>query len=301
MDSKEQLFEKLKTNGLGKYFDKIEPMICNTIRLYLTSCSEDDIPIGQSKIGGQPDLPAGFSWFTETNTVTTKKKFWIFGKETQQIITKSLSFIAQINLLEISQFDSENLLPKNVILYFFYAEGQDAWGLDFKDKNKFKILFFDGDLTTLKRFDFPEDLQNSRFKPCSIVAKQEISLPSYGYGLDEDLNLTDDEADIFYDKIYEDGNLNKLLGYADNIQGEMELECELVTNGLYCGDPSGYNDPRAKTLEPNAKNWRLLLQVDSNEENEMMWGDCGRLYFWIKKEDLINKQFDKSWFSLQCS
>jgi uncharacterized protein YwqG len=81
----------------------------------------------------------------------------------------------------------------------------------------------------------------------------------------------------------------------------MELECELVTNGLYCGDPSGYEDPRAKELEPNAKNWRLLLQIDSNDENEMMWGDCGRLYFWIRKEDLVNKQFDKSWFSLQCS
>jgi hypothetical protein len=92
------------------------------------------------------------------------------------------------------------------------------------------------------------DLENSRFKPCSIEAKQEISLPSYGYGLYEEMSFTDDEADIYYDKIYEDGNINKLLGYSDNIQGEMELECELVTNGLYCGDPSGYDDSRAKNL-----------------------------------------------------
>ncbi|MDI9865670.1 YwqG family protein [Flectobacillus sp. DC10W] len=300
MDNKEQLFDRLKANGLDKYFDKLEPIVRNTIRLYLTSCSEDSIPIGQSKIGGKPDLPASFSWFTETNTKTTKK-LWIFGKETEQTITKSLSFIAQINLSQISQFDSENLLPKNGILYFFYADEQDAWGFDIKDQNKFKIIYFDGDLTTLKRFEFPEDLENSRFRPCLIEAKQEISLPSYGYGLDEEMKFTDDEADIYYDKIYEDGNINKLLGYSDNIQGEMELECELVTNGLYCGDPSGYNDPSAKELEPNAKNWRLLLQIDSNDENDMMWGDCGRLYFWIKKEDLVNKQFDKSWFSLQCS
>ena len=74
--------------------------------------------------------------------------------------------------------------------------------------------------------------------------------------------------------VYDDGNANKLLGYSDNIQGEMELECELVTNGLYCGNASGYTDPKRKMLEPNAKKWRLLLQIDSNEENGMMWGDC---------------------------
>lgn len=299
MENKKQLFDRLRINGLDKYYDKLESMVRNTIRLYLTSCSDDDIPIGQSKIGGRPDLPVNFSWFTETNSITTKK-FFVFGKETEQTITKSLSFIAQINLSEISHFDDENLLPKNGILYFFYSDEQDAWGFDIKDKNKFKILYFDGDLTTLKRFDFPADLENSRFKPCSITAKQEISLPSCDYELYNDFNFTDDEIDIFNEKINEDGNLNKLLGYSDNIQNEMELECELVTNGLYCGDSSGYEDPRAKELEPNAKNWRLLLQIDSNDENEMMWGDSGRLYFWIRKEDLISKQFDNSWLILQC-
>ncbi len=300
MDNKEQLFDRLKANGLDHFFDKLEPFVKNTIRLYLKPCNEEDIQVGQSKIGGQPDLPSSLYWVTETNTIK-KKKFWFFGKETEQIITKPLSFIAQINLSEIAQFDIENLLPQNGMLYFFYASEQDAWGFDFKEKNKFKILYFDGDLTTLKRIEFPADLKNSRFKPSSLNVKQEISLPSYNHNLYDDLNFTDDEIDKFYNKVYEDGILNKLLGYADNIQNEMELECELVTNGLYCGDQTGYNDPKAKALEPNAINWRLLLQIDSNQENEMMWGDCGRLYFWIKKNDLKNKQFDNSWFILQCS
>jgi uncharacterized protein YwqG len=132
-----------------------------------------------------------------------------------------------------------------------------------------------------------------------VDIKSEVSLPYYGHEVYED--FADGEGDKFWEEVYNDENLNKLLGYSDNIQNEMELECELVTNGLYCGDLSGYNDPRAKALEPNAKNWKLLLQIDSNEENEMMWGDCGRLYFWIKQDDLLNKQFDKSWFSLQCT
>ena len=86
------------------------------------------------------------------------------------------------------------------------------------------------------------------------------------------------------------------------IQSEMELECQLVSNGLYCGDPSGYNDPKAKELEKGAKDWILLLQIDSEDEKTgMMWGDVGRLYFWIKREDLKNKNFNKSWMILQCS
>jgi len=94
---------------------------------------------------------------------------------------------------------------------------------------------------------------------------------------------------------------NTILGYADAIQAPMELECALVTNGLYCGDSTGYNDLRAKSLEVEADKWMCLLQVDSEDEKTgMMWGDAGKLYFWIREDDLKNKRFDKSWFCLQC-
>lgn len=283
----EELKNKLDTNGLGKYFDKLQPLLRNTIRLFQKETDENDIAIGQTKIGGRPDLPTEISWVTETNN------------EKQETVTKPLSFIAQINLSETSSFDEDNLLPKTGLLYFFYSAEQGVWGFDYLDKNKFKIIYWNGDQSELKRIDFPSDLQDySCFKPCSVEIKSEISLPSNGHEVYED--FVDGEDDKFWEEVYNDENVNKLLGYSDNIQNEMELECELVTNGLYCGDSTGYNDPKAKGLEPNAKNWRLLLQIDSNEENEMMWGDSGRLYFWIKKEDLLNKTFDKSWFSLQC-
>ena len=296
----EDLKNRLNTNGLGKYFDKLQSLSRNTIRLNQKRTDENDIAIGQTKIGGRPDLPQEISWITEANVVETReKKFLVFSSKKKETITKPLSFIAQINLSETLPFDKENLLPKTGLLYFFYSAEQEAWGFDYKDNNKFKVIYWHGNVTELRRTDFPNDLPDySRYKPCSVEIKSEISIPSYGHEIYD--NFEDEEDDKFWEEVYEDGNLNKLLGYSDNIQGEMELECELVTNGLYCGDPSGYNDPRAKELEPNAKNWRLLLQIDSNEENEMMWGDSGRLYFWIRKDDLINKNFDKSWFSLQC-
>nr|WP_315063210.1 DUF1963 domain-containing protein [uncultured Campylobacter sp.] len=32
----------------------------------------------------------------------------------------------------------------------------------------------------------------------------------------------------------------------------------------------------------------------------MMWCDCGKIYLWIRKSDLRERKFDKSWLVLQC-
>jgi uncharacterized protein YwqG len=64
--------------------------------------------------------------------------------------------------------------------------------------------------------------------------------------------------------------------------------------------PFGYQDPRAKALEAGAADWRLLLQVDSDENATMMWGDTGRVYFWMRDEDLRAARFERVWTILQC-
>jgi uncharacterized protein YwqG len=84
------------------------------------------------------------------------------------------------------------------------------------------------------------------------------------------------------------------------IQGDMQLEAQLVSNGLYCGNPSGYEDPRRETLEPGADEWVLLLQFDSDSRIDVMWGDLGMLYFWIRKSDLAERRFDRTWMTVQC-
>jgi uncharacterized protein YwqG len=81
-------------------------------------------------------------------------------------------------------------------------------------------------------------------------------------------------------------------GHPQEIQGDMRLECQLVTNGLYCGDASGYQDPRRSILEKGAADWHLLLQIDSDEKHlGWMWGDVGRVYFWARHRD-IDGDFD---------
>lgn len=273
--------QKFQDAGLGQHWQKFESILRSEIVIQPEDATDTEIKVGQSKIGGQPDLPKKQTWFKENNG-------------------KSLGFLAQINLSETRQFDKLNQLPSSGLLYFFYSAEQEAWGFDPKDKDKFKVFYFNGDITDLERTDFPSDLpEHSRYKTCKLSFANSVSAPNWESDIVNGL-LTSEEQDA-YVELTVDGEITKLLGHSDNIQGTMEDECQLVTNGLYCGDPSGYNDPRAEGLKKGADQWILLFQIDSIDKAGMMWGDVGRVYFWIKRDDLEKKDFDKSWFVLQCS
>lgn len=238
-----------------------------------------NIALGKSKFGGTPDLPKNIEWFKENNG-------------------KSLSFIAQLNLNEIENLKSYKSLPRKGILYFFYSSEQEAWGFDYNDKDKFKV-FFTNQLNNLESKPIPLDLNDYYvYKSCELTFSNSYSLPNWENDFVSE-KLNNKEKDIYSLLTYSETN-HKLFGYSNNVQGEMELECQLVTNGLYCGDSSGYNDPRVKELEKEKNDWKLLLQIDSDEKTGMMWGDSGRLYFWIKQKDLENLDFEKAWFILQC-
>jgi uncharacterized protein YwqG len=43
------------------------------------------------------------------------------------------------------------------------------------------------------------------------------------------------------------------------------------------------------------------MQIDTDDDGGMMWGDCGRLYFWITDDALQRRAFDECWMILQCS
>ena len=81
----------------------------------------------------------------------------------------------------------------------------------------------------------------------------------------------------------------------------MQAECQLVSHGVYCGDPSGYTGSQAEALLPGAADWRLLLQVDSDDAVDIMWGDVGRLYYWIQRDRLAEGAWYQCWLILQCS
>lgn len=141
------------------------------------------------------------------------------------------------------------------------------------------------------------------FEPAALSFESCAELPSLQSDLMSGFETDDDEFDAYWlmnGDFCEQCSDNKILGHADDIQGGMELECELVANDIYCGNLIDYDDPAIAKFRRNVGEWALLLQIGSNDENKMMWYDCGKIYLWIKKSDLRERKFDRSRLILQC-
>lgn len=89
--------------------------------------------------------------------------------------------------------------------------------------------------------------------------------------------------------------LHMLGGHADPEQDAVEYE--LAYGSLRAaGEHVDYGSPAVTAL---ASQWRLLLQVDSDDDADMMWGDVGKIYFMIKPADLEARRFGEIRLSLQ--
>lgn len=276
------VIEKLIEKGFEKETEILKGLKQDSIHMVTEKSTEEEFKIGESKIGGMPHLPKGYTWPTYQE--------------------KPLAFLAQINLAEFASYDLKKQLPEKGMLYFFHEGGEEIWGFDPKDEGGFLVEYIEEPMG-LVQTDFPEALEDyMRFSPCKVTYEIKESYPSDAYELNETY-FNGEGNNEFFEILFENemcDTVNKLFGYPGLIQGDIFLESQLVTNGLYCGDPTGYNDPRAKELEKGAGEWMLLFQIDSDNNAEMMWGDVGRIYFTIKKEDLKNRRFAQAWSAFQC-
>ncbi|MDR1657331.1 MAG: DUF1963 domain-containing protein [Deltaproteobacteria bacterium] len=236
-----------------------------------------------SKIGSRPEVPKEFQWPTWNG--------------------QSLAFVLQLKFSEINGSGYLPHLPTAGLLYVFYDPSQSTWGFDPKDEGSWRLLFFE-ETDVLESAPYPNDLE-LHYQQKHIKAKPIDTYPPIDAEIIDTLFEGDEGKEEAYEEfrsqVYEKRPWHQLGGYSDPIQNyNMDLECQLVSNGLYCGDKSGYEDQRAEYLAKNQSDWILLLQIDSDDEAEMCWCDCGRLYFWIKKNDLAAGNFDDVWMILQC-
>jgi uncharacterized protein YwqG len=275
-----RLFEQ---EGLGDVVEDLSRHVRSAVRLSTTRV--DDMPLGGSRIGGTPDLAPGMTWPRREGV--------------------PLAFLAQINLREVEQVLGESPLPRSGQLWFFFeVEGWPS-GSKPSDAGGAVVLFDDG-TAGLEPTVPPADLpKRAVFPACSVTMEPYEDIPSLTNERWLDERLEDGHRDETYDDIAAyltsgwSTDPHKLLGYANPVQDVMELGCELVTNGITFAERRKEAE-RVKELEPRARDWRLLLQVESDGNAGMMWGDAGCLYFWIREEDLRAARFDRTWLMFQC-
>ncbi len=248
-----------------------------------------------SKIGGRPSLPQGFQW-----------PYYEGMSFDNTTANRPLAFLAEIHLSETAAYDTDGLLPAAGVLSFFYEMETEKWGFDPKDKGCARVFYFE-DENVLSESEFPGDLQSDyQFPEFLLTFKQRVSLP---YSVEVPAGAEDLDWDD-YDQLKEEygcrpdgwGDSTKLLGYPDVIQNPMEQECEEVTRGFYNGGEHEIPGDLEDEIQQASKDWMLLFQMGTieNGDFELMFGDCGHIYFWIKEKDLAEKNFDNVWLILQC-
>jgi uncharacterized protein YwqG len=281
MDS--QLLEEFQ---LGQYYDQIAALEKPAIAFKLTQAA--GAPAARSKLGGVPLIPDGFTW-----------------PRCQQ---RPLDFLLQIDLAETAPFDRDHLLPSSGLLTFFYDLKNLPWNYNPAHLDGFRVVYF------------PQQSFQPGVPPQDTIKSPERTLTFYpittfpsGFTrtferLEKACGWTKAESYKYYNFLEaldaqhypKHQSIHRLLGYAMNIQNGMELDAQLVNNGVNLEERAGYKDPRIPELEPGADDWRLLLQLDTDDSAGLMWGDCGLQYYWMRADDLANRRFDKAWMTWQC-
>lgn len=270
--------EQIRNSALASYAETLKRLLKPAIAM-VHAPVDSPAPIGASKLGGEPNLPPDFEWPEWQGT--------------------PLAFLAQVNLEQVAPYDAERLLPPSGMLYFFYEAHEQPWGYYPDDAGSWRVVYYAGRADTLVHTPLPRAMpKDCRFPEVPIAFEQRSMLPLDFEELEllaPELELTDERWDEYAELAYriaqieEDQPKNWLLGYHASIQGAASADAIRAQYAM------SWQEALARGQE-----LILLLHLDSDETIEMVWGDVGTLYFWIHRDDLAARRFDKVWMILQC-
>jgi uncharacterized protein YwqG len=236
----------------------------------------------ETRLGGPPLLPVPEEW--------------------PRVDGRPLAYVGQLYLPDTGADGASLGLPTDGMLTFFYDASGQPWGFDPADRGGWRVDWRT-DLDGLSIPERPHDLDPSdRFTAVPMQLELEWTVPGFDAYEVDDLSFGSEDQErvqAVADRLTGDLPAHRVLGHPDLIQSEMRLECEVVSRGIYFGGDRGevVIPPDA---ERAARDWRLLLQVDSDGDVGTEWGDVGRIYFWIRAADLQARDFSHVHLSLQC-
>lgn len=280
-----ELESLIESFELVAHRDSILKASKSSLRMKLSNRSEDP---RATRIGGLPFLPDTSSWPN--------------GKS-----GKPLGFLAQINLGELPINPLE--LPNTGLLSFFYDIENQPWGF-FEDAGGWRVYYSTFD-STFQLTTQPMNFKQPILPPHGARFIEEITIPSPRSIEVERITMKPDSGDwdLYFDMHEawliaraEDSASHRLFGHPDAIQGCMQRTIQFDSRGekLPHGVHSYYEHSRADELIPGSFKWQLLFQLDSDDRLDVMWGDCGRLFFWMHEEAIEKRHWTEAWMRLQC-
>jgi uncharacterized protein YwqG len=302
----------------------LEPLLLPSIRIRTNRLAYDGSKLA-SKFGGLPLMPPDLPWPTwdprpcyqsqirryeqsiasspgSPNAYLDKALAEMRSKMTTDAVP--LAFLGQVLLDELPKLPLFEL-PRTGRLLFFYDLQTDPGSFDPASRGSGKVLYV-------------SDTSRDTIRPAPPSLPPDWSFTHTAtMNFENDWTVPDDPRServayeyrthgerylkLLADLYGERGPIHRLGGHSQPVQNDMRLEAQLVTHGLYCGDAAGYKDPRAEALKDGAKDWQLLLQIDTDEDGfGWMWGDAGMFYIWIRQQDLAAQNFDHVFCSMQC-
>lgn len=258
--------------------ERVKGLLLPSMRLRATPAASDaGLPLGCSKAGGWPDLPSCMDWPVLPTL-------------------RPLDFLLQVDLADLPDQRAEASLPRRGLLSFF----SPGLGLDFPasaDPRETRVFYDEGEGARLCRMSPPLGGEPS-FAPCALTCALEWSLPverePWFRLLDLpwpwDPRLPPPEEVKRYDALlsrlaevygWDMEPVHRLFGYPDPIAGDggggsMQVQCH-----------------RAFALSSTLIDWRLLLQLDADDRFGRLAQRMGRLFFWIRQDDLVARRFNR--------
>lgn len=271
----------LARRHFGDAGPELESLARSSVRLRRAeACPDTD---AGSRFGGTALLPARLAW------PTTRAG-------------KPLSFLAQVSTADIRVPAGVPVLPADTLLAFFYeADEQQGWGSDPRDRQFWAVIPVPA-ADAVAVASPPEALAFPAYRmlPRLVTTIPEYEEPALAlYQLRAGVDADDAVRERLYAGQDDEAPWHRMFGWPDLVQGPMQLDCQLASNGITL-TPEGYRHPRAADLEPGAADWLLLLQLDTDDEIGWRWGDIGTIYYWIRRQDLLAARFDEAWMIFQC-
>ena len=254
--------------------------------LKITPTSTSETSLWQSKFGGLPYFPKHLDYPKAPDSTP-------------------LHLLAQINFSETPKL--EDLPEKGILQFYIEAGGETAYGIEEYPQltqTTFRVIYFpEPDL------NIDNLLDNFEFLPPGI------GLPlSDCLGLNFAIKSTSMSASDYrfrnlvksYFPLFQQSNLtkameNSLEELADDFINEYEEKYEELLGGHRLGGYPAFvqNDDRAELQEEEGYDF-LLLQIDSDDDHSIMWGDEGIGNFFIQPSALKRLDFSKILYTYAC-